>query len=86
MFNILGFGIYFLIFYSILEAREVSRNLPDARAIIFPKYEPVASHGDPIQELSDVGEFSHVTPCQPASLLRSQMGSGAASKRWERIS
>ena len=31
------------------EVREVSRNLPGARGFVVIEYEPVASHGDPIQ-------------------------------------
>ena len=31
------------------EAREVFKNLPDTRGVVFPEYEPVASHHDPIQ-------------------------------------
>ncbi len=35
--------------YEVPEVREVSKNLPDTRGVVFPEYEPVASHGDPIQ-------------------------------------
>ena len=38
-----------LVKYGILEVREVSRNLPGARGSALAEYEPVASHGDPIQ-------------------------------------
>ena len=31
------------------KVQEVSKNLPGARGFVFPKYEPVAIHGDPIQ-------------------------------------
>ena len=40
---------YFLILYGVPEVREVSRNLPGARGFVVIEYEPVASHGDPIQ-------------------------------------
>ena len=33
--------------YGIPEARQAFNNAPKARGVIFPKYEPVASHGDP---------------------------------------
>ena len=46
-FGILRLRQAFFIFYGIPEAREVSKNLPGARGFVFPKYEPVASHGDP---------------------------------------
>ena len=39
----------FLIFYRVFRAREAFRNLPGARGVVFPKYQPVASHGDPFQ-------------------------------------
>ena len=35
--------------YNAFKAWEAFRNLPGARGFVFPKYEPVASHGDPIQ-------------------------------------
>ena len=35
-------------FYSLPEAPEPLRNLPGARGVIFPKYGPILSHGDPI--------------------------------------
>ena len=41
------------------EAREVSKNLPDTRGVIFPEYEPVASHHDPIQPQNH--EFLHIS-------------------------
>ena len=39
----------FLIFYGIPEAPEPSKNLPGARGVIFPKYEPMTIHLDPFQ-------------------------------------
>ena len=36
------------------EAQEVFRNLPGARGSVFPKYEPVPIHGDPIQPQNDL--------------------------------
>ena len=39
----------FLFVYGIPEAREVFKNLPEARGSVLAKYEPVASHGDPFQ-------------------------------------
>ena len=41
--------LIFLIFYGVPEVREVSRKLPGARGFVVIEYEPVASHGDPIQ-------------------------------------
>ena len=35
------------------EAREVFKNLPDTRGVIFPEYEPVASHGDHFHAQND---------------------------------
>ena len=35
-------------FYIVPKAQEVFKNLPGARGVIFPKYEPVAIHLDPI--------------------------------------
>ena len=49
MFSLLDFSGNFWFFYGIPEAPEAFKNLPGARGVIFPKYEPVASHGDPIQ-------------------------------------
>ena len=48
--NISFFVVFdiFWILYGLPEAPEVSRNLPGGRGIIFPKYEPIPSHGDPI--------------------------------------
>ena len=47
-FTLLYFGSMFFILYGLPEGREVSRNLPGARGVVFPKYEPIPSHGDPI--------------------------------------
>ncbi len=38
----------FLFVHNIFKAWEAFRNLPGAHGFVFPKYEPVASHGDPI--------------------------------------
>ena len=38
-----------MIKFGLPEVREVSRNLPGARGSAVIEYEPVASHGDPIQ-------------------------------------
>ncbi len=35
------------------QAQEASGSLPGDRGVIFPKYEPVASHGDPIRVQSN---------------------------------
>ena len=43
------FFCIFSIFYRVFRAREAFRNLPGARGVVFPKYQPVASHGDPFQ-------------------------------------
>ena len=48
MFNIFEHFYSFRFFYSLPEAREVSRNLPGARGSVFPKYGPMAIHLDPI--------------------------------------
>ena len=45
MFDVFG---NFWILYGLPEAREVFKNLPGARGVIFPKYEPIPIHGDPI--------------------------------------
>ena len=53
---VLSFFVYFFclfffyfFFYMVFRAPEAFRRLPGARGVIFPKYEPVASHGDPFQ-------------------------------------
>ena len=38
----------------LFKVREVFRNLPGARGVVLPKYEPVASHGDPLQTQNDL--------------------------------
>ena len=48
-FKIWDFGGQFQILYDIPEAREVSKKLPGARGAVFPKYELIPSHGDPIR-------------------------------------
>ena len=54
--------------FEVPEAREVFKNLPGARGIIFPKYEPVPSHPDPIQpqnhDFFPPGHF-----CQPTNFV-----------------
>ena len=46
--------IIFKLFYMVFRAPEASRKLPEARGFVFPKYEPVASHGDPIHVQNDL--------------------------------
>ena len=46
--DFLDFSDQIRILYGIPEAREVSKNLPGARGFVFPKYEPIPSHGDPV--------------------------------------
>ena len=53
IFGFLDFGVHFLIFYGVPEAREVSRNLPGARGFVVIEYGPVASRGDPIRVQND---------------------------------
>ena len=48
VFDFLGFGGHFLIFYGIPEAPEVFKNLPDTHGFVVLQYGPMASHGDPI--------------------------------------
>ncbi len=44
-----GIGAVFSkILYGVPEAQELFKNLPGARGVVFPKYEPILSHGDPI--------------------------------------
>ena len=43
------FRRHFLILYGVPEVWEASRNLPGARGSVVLQYEPVATHGDPIQ-------------------------------------
>ena len=38
----------FRILYGLPEAREVFKNLPGPSSVIFPKYGPIPSHGNPI--------------------------------------
>ena len=40
--------VHFRSKYNMKWSQEVSRKLPGARGSVFPKYEAVASHGDPI--------------------------------------
>ena len=64
------FGIFdnfriFFFFIGFFRAQEVFRNLPGARGVVFPKYEPVASHGDPFQirnylDLSNLYVSDHI--------------------------
>ncbi len=49
--NFLSFGSpghFFNFFYGFPEAQEASRNLPGVRGSVVAKYQPVATHGDPI--------------------------------------
>ena len=46
------------------EVREVSRNVPEARGFVLAKYQPVASHGDPVLDefyafLGEIGRTRH---------------------------
>ena len=43
-------------------ALEASRKLPEARGFVFPKYEPVASHGDPINVQNDLTFLNSYIP------------------------
>ena len=52
IFGFWDFSGIFWFFYDVLEAREVFKNLPGARGFVFPKYEPVASHGDPFMPVN----------------------------------
>ena len=45
-FWVFGFCSNFRFFYSVPEAREVSKNLPGARGFLAIQYGPVVSHGD----------------------------------------
>ena len=51
-FGFLNFRRHFLILYGIPEVREASRNLPGAHGFALIEYEPMATHGDPIQTRS----------------------------------
>ena len=42
-------GEDFKLKYGVPEFQEVSKNLPGAHGFVFPEYQPVAIHGDPIQ-------------------------------------
>ena len=48
IFEFWGPSGHFLLKYGLPEAQEASKNLPGARGSVFPKYQPVATHGDPI--------------------------------------
>ena len=48
VFEFPDFFNHFRILYGIPEAREVSKNLPGARGVVFPKCQPIPSNGDPI--------------------------------------
>ena len=47
-------GIFFKSKYGMAEVQEVFKNLPGVRGFIFPKYQPVAIHGDHIHPLNDL--------------------------------
>ena len=71
-FMFLDFGISADIFdkkYGVPEAREVFRNLPGARGFVFPKYEPEASHGDPIHDQKSGFQKSGFVLHMPAGAL-----------------
>ena len=57
-FGIFGLWRPFSIFYGILEAWEVSKNLPGALGFIFPKFRPIPGHGDPIHAPNDLSRDS----------------------------
>ena len=46
-FCIFGLLQHFLIFYGIPKVREPSKNLRGTRGVVFPKSQPISSHGDP---------------------------------------
>ena len=46
--NLKCYKLSFLIKNEVPEVQEASKNLPGARGFVFPKYQPVAIHGDPI--------------------------------------
>ena len=48
LFDVAGPSGIFLLKYGVPEVPEVSRSLPGARGFVFPKYQPMAIHGDPI--------------------------------------
>ena len=70
--------------YGIPEVREVSRNLPGARGFALTKYEPMASHGDPIQpqnyRFSDVPNSLHLH-CKAFAPQKSIMWTQGANKK-----
>ena len=49
----LDFGGHFQILYGLPEVQEVSKNLPGAPGVVFPKYGPIPSHGGPIHSQND---------------------------------
>ena len=51
------------------EAREVFKNLPDTRGVVFPKHGPVAIHGDPIHPPNDLNFVSRITYVVQLSLV-----------------
>ena len=61
-----------LILYGVPEVREASRNLPGARGFVLIEYEPVATHGDPIQtrnyQICDISQ--RPDPCIEHFLLK----------------
>ena len=60
--------MYFLDF----EVREAFKNDPEARGFVFPKYEPVASHGDPIHAPNDLNFSNLYVPYHVFFQTRSQ--------------
>ncbi len=52
--------VIFLICYGILEACEVSKNLPGALGSVFPKYVPILRHGEPIHPILGDSILAHL--------------------------
>ena len=50
--------------YGIPEVPEASKNLPRVRGSVFPEYQPVAIHGDPIHPQNDLN-FSQLFELVP---------------------
>ena len=54
------------------------KNLPGGRGFVFPKYEPVAIHGDPIQA-SGQPNLSDISPEDMSSVATEDISSGEIS-------
>ena len=52
MFDMFDIFSRFLVKYDIPEVQEVSRKLPGARGFAVIEYGPMASHGDPIPQIT----------------------------------